>query len=559
MSSKKDPSHLHHALADRLRRGDESVLADILRDLAPNVRSRLRSRFGSFLSEDDYDDVLSMALYRLWISRDKYDQEKGSLAAWFYLITRSLAWDFLRQRPKPAPHSAETLAEWAETRPPRETPVPQSEDLKRLNVALDGLAEIDRRILLAFASRVHEDDWTSDLVAELGMPASTIRVRKYRAVAELRDLLGSARGSSSKGDAPMTSSSKSASEMVEARAGADFVKSHWDLIQKVVPKLRAYKERRAKIQASAGLAQVEAEWNAALSGGTRVDDRNLEGLKKTYAWLTALAHQNPEHRKRLSDFLKRVPFDWQTNSGSDQEQLGDLEQAFSTVTTKIELKMPEEVCRAGSGEVYLEYPTNDVAIRWQGNLSGPPLSLRKLVKSALAPSPRFSGQNADAVATCLVNTICAAEDLPLPNLYYPAGPKGKTPPKLTWRRAKPPASKGAEGLPPWMRENEFSPSVEAMDLFQNDPDLADLLERVAVGAALVDWRQRFQAGAEASGKPSAVQELVQVLVKDSGLTKPEIAALLSPRLFDRQQRVDSPQECAANTNALALLWAEISG
>jgi RNA polymerase sigma factor (sigma-70 family) len=574
MPSKTDPSRLYHALAERLRRGDESVLLDILRDLAPKVRNRLRSRFGHFLSEDDYDDLLSMALYRLWMLREKYEPEKGSLASWFYLISRSLAWDFLRQHPRPAQLAVETLAEWAEARPQRETPVPQSEDLKRLHCALDSLPEIDRRILLAFASRVHEDDWTSDLVAELAMPASTIRVRKFRALAELRDLLGSANAPSAKVRTAMTRSRKRPPKSDEVHSGsgssssgqswqasdpnADFVPSHEDLMEKIVRKLLTYKERRAKTQARAGLPQVEAEWNAALLEGKEVDDRNLEGLKKTYAWLTALASQDPQHHSRLSDFFHRVRLVGQPVSDSIQEQLGDLEQAFSSVATKIELKMPQEVCQAGEGEIILAYQTGDIALRWQGNQSSPPLSLRNLVKSALASSPRWAGQNADAVATCLIETIQAAGDLPLPNLHYPAELKEKSPQKLSWRRAKPSKFNIATSLPKWMQENQYAPSEETLDLFHTDPELADLLEKVAIDAALVDW-QRCKASDEVSATPSAVQELVQALVQRSGLTRPEIAALLTPRLFDRQERVESPQECAANTKALALLWAEISG
>lgn len=545
MSSEKDPSHLHRSLADRLRQGDKSALADILKYLAPDARSRLRGRFGPFLSEDDCDDVLSMALYRLWMSREKYNPEKSSLAAWFYLIVRSLAWDFLRQRPRPPHYAAERLVEQAPARPPHETRTPQSEDVKQLILAMDGLAEIDRRILLGFASRTHDDDWTSDLVAELGMPASTIRVRKFRAIAELRGLLSSASVSSSKGDTGMTSSAKA----------ADFVMSHWDLIQKIVQKLLAFKARRAKIQATAGVAQVEAEWNAALTG-EESNERNLEGLKKTYAWLTALASPSNEYRERLGDFLRGIKFDRQIASGSFDEQLGDLEQAFSTVTTKIELKMPEEVCRNGVGEIHLEYPSNDVSFRWQGNLSGPPLLLRKLVNTALAPSPRFTGQCAEAVATCLVKSIHATENLPLPNLYYPAGSKTLDPQKLLWRRAKPPELKVPARLPKWMQENQFAPSEAEIDLFQNDAELADMLEIVATKAALLDW-QAQQAGKDAPA--SAVQSLGQALVQRSGLTKAEIVALLTPKLFDRQQRVASAQECAANTNAIDLLWAEISG
>jgi hypothetical protein len=179
------------------------------------------------------------------------------------------------------------------------------------------------------------------------------------------------------------------------------------------------------------------------------------------------------------------------------------------------------------------------------------------VKSALAASPRFARQGAEAVATWLVSTIRAAQDLPLPNLSYPAEQKVPPPRQLMWRRSQPQAPKGAESLPSWMRDNKHVPTEQELDLFRVHPELAGLLEQAAVGAALADWQQS-QAQGEA-GDTSAVQALVDALVQQSGLTRPEIAALLTPILSDRQQRSESPRECAANTNALARLWAEISG
>jgi RNA polymerase sigma factor (sigma-70 family) len=578
MTPQEDRLRLDRSLARRMRRSDQSVLADILNDLAPEVKSRLRKRYGGLLNEHDWDDLASMGLYRLWMSRKDYDRDKGTLANWFYLITRSLVWDFLRKRRHEIQVRSDiTRAEFVQASPLRENHAPRSDDLARLIVALDALADIDRQILLAFAANGPEGDWTSDLVAELGMPASTIRVRKFRATAELRDILCGKGSPSSKVERAMipTRSKTTLSEPPKPSGVpdvyADLVREHWEQIQEIGLKLRDLRIRRAEMDARGGLVQVESEWNAALgdeskSGEHKADPRNLEGLEQTYGWLTALAIPNHEHRNKLGGFLQILRSDRKDAPNAIDEEIGDLEQALSTVTTQIELKMPDDVCRAGEGWVELEYLTNDVSLRWQGNPRGSPLLLRKLVKSALASTSCFHGPAGDAIAELLVKRIIAGEKLLLPNFYYPSGSKTLPPQRLDWRCAETPVPQSRETLPTWMRDRKYAPTIEEVALFHDEPNLAERLDKLATEAALVDWLQQKDLAAASPGpdgdapsKMGAVQSLLDAIVQTSGLTKSEVAAVLAPKLLERQEDVNSPRECAANTSALALLWCEVMG
>ncbi len=173
---------LSRTLAERLRQGDEHALTIILDRFENYVRRHLRSRFGGLLQEEDLEDVLSRALYRLWLYRERYDPEKASLAYWLYLIARSSALEVLREKRAPAAGQG-SLAD--QPLPPR-LETPESPELPELEEKLQQLPEQDQIILLTFARYGGADNWAADLAAEWGMPAATIRSRKRRALAQLR-------------------------------------------------------------------------------------------------------------------------------------------------------------------------------------------------------------------------------------------------------------------------------------------------------------------------------------------------------------------------------------
>ena len=78
LSSNQTDSDLKRLLRD----GHEGALATILRDNGPAVAAALRRRY-SILNENDVEDVLATALYRLWAYRKRLDLAKGPLAALF--------------------------------------------------------------------------------------------------------------------------------------------------------------------------------------------------------------------------------------------------------------------------------------------------------------------------------------------------------------------------------------------------------------------------------------------------------------------------------------------
>src|SRR5947209_8750141 len=80
----------------KLLRGDEQVLEEILRSLGPAVRALLCQKYRGSQTPEDIEDVLAIALYRLWRGRHLYRPDKASLPVWFYRIADNVVKDVLR-------------------------------------------------------------------------------------------------------------------------------------------------------------------------------------------------------------------------------------------------------------------------------------------------------------------------------------------------------------------------------------------------------------------------------------------------------------------------------
>ncbi len=175
-----------HALGLRLQRGDDAVLAEVLRRYGPHVAGLLRRTF-HWLGTEDINDVLAEAVFKLWMNRTRFDPARGSLKTYFYVIARSAAVDLtklswfqasLTQRPlddqdPPAPAGTD-----------HDHYSPLRQEVLQLRQILRQWDEIDRVILLASTQEGH---WAKDLARQLGMTAGAVRVRRHRLVAKLRE------------------------------------------------------------------------------------------------------------------------------------------------------------------------------------------------------------------------------------------------------------------------------------------------------------------------------------------------------------------------------------
>jgi RNA polymerase sigma-70 factor (ECF subfamily) len=166
-------------LTRRLLGGDSQVLGDVLRLLGPRIERTIRSRLGNALADADYDDILSIALFRLWQRRPRFDPSQARLDRWFYVLARNAALDLLRHRKR---RQEESLGDNADAIPARDltTTGTRHEQLRvDLSRALEQVSDTDKRILFSGLPE-------AELSRELGLRPGTIRVRRLRTKLKLK-------------------------------------------------------------------------------------------------------------------------------------------------------------------------------------------------------------------------------------------------------------------------------------------------------------------------------------------------------------------------------------
>jgi RNA polymerase sigma factor (sigma-70 family) len=199
MAEPRPPDEENTRLAIALLEDDESALEDILRLYGPDITKLLHAKYTlrrGALAYEDIEDVVIIALKRLWYARASYDDKEQTLRAWFYCIAdnvakdakklgwdkaRKLEWrpgkDWMEQSPKcAAPEPAEAEAEAAE----------ELQELKDLRMVVNNLPDVQRRIVLADSVAREGVAASADVAADLGIPVAYVKVYRARAMATIR-------------------------------------------------------------------------------------------------------------------------------------------------------------------------------------------------------------------------------------------------------------------------------------------------------------------------------------------------------------------------------------
>src|SRR5262245_45075526 len=200
MTAEETPEEQNTRLALALLDDDEDALAEILRCYAPAIIEALHARFTTrmrLLRYEDIEDVVSIALRRLWDARASYDDTKQSLRVWFYCIAENVAKDVLKH----GWHKTRRLErnpgqDWLQEKQDHSCPDPAkptgkekrkaTKEATDLETVLNKLSDEQRTIVMADA--VSRDGAASNefLADELGIPAAHVRVYRGRAYATLR-------------------------------------------------------------------------------------------------------------------------------------------------------------------------------------------------------------------------------------------------------------------------------------------------------------------------------------------------------------------------------------
>ncbi|PRY14080.1 RNA polymerase sigma factor [Kineococcus rhizosphaerae] len=172
-----------------VRAGDERGLREAYQRFGPLVHGLARRRLG----EQDAQDVVQAVFVSAWRSRETFDPQRSSFAAWLVGITRHRVADALAQR-----YRADEVLTGTEPLPPggdgavllSAPPDPGPQDAVADRVVLlaevDDLGEPQRTVvrLAFFADLTHEQ-----VAAATGLPLGTVKSHLRRSLRRLRTRL----------------------------------------------------------------------------------------------------------------------------------------------------------------------------------------------------------------------------------------------------------------------------------------------------------------------------------------------------------------------------------
>jgi RNA polymerase sigma factor (sigma-70 family) len=200
MSEGETAEEQNTRLAMALLDGVASVLGDILRLYSPDIIDSLYSRFSKHmgvLTFEDIEDVVSVALRKLWDARESYDDTKQSIRVWFYCIAEHVAIDVLKRgwykarkleanigqdRLEESPQQTSSV----EAPPNRGASRMMEKEASDLKIVVNKLPDDQRRIVRADAACRDGNASNEFLADELSIPAAHVRVYRGRAYATIR-------------------------------------------------------------------------------------------------------------------------------------------------------------------------------------------------------------------------------------------------------------------------------------------------------------------------------------------------------------------------------------
>jgi RNA polymerase sigma-70 factor (ECF subfamily) len=178
MSTVSDDEHGKSAISASWRGGIDDAGFDVLfRGCAKDVHAYAISLLGD---RSAAEDVTALAFERLYRSRSRLDQRRGTARAWLFAIARNAALDELRRRRR-QPHIE------LDSDPPADRQSQEAlESVERratVREALSALPPRERELVLL---KFHGQLSNSELARALGISESNAGTRLHRALTQLR-------------------------------------------------------------------------------------------------------------------------------------------------------------------------------------------------------------------------------------------------------------------------------------------------------------------------------------------------------------------------------------
>jgi RNA polymerase sigma-70 factor (ECF subfamily) len=138
----------------------------------------------------DAEDVTQDVFVQAWRQADRFDTERGSVAAWLLSVTRARAIDLLRRRRvRPQPADSPAIADTSDDAPGQDVRLEWAERAGAVRAALDSLPFVQR---LAIELAFFEGLTHNEIAEQLEVPLGTVKSRVRQGLLRLRDLLAGA-------------------------------------------------------------------------------------------------------------------------------------------------------------------------------------------------------------------------------------------------------------------------------------------------------------------------------------------------------------------------------
>lgn len=158
--------------------GDRAAVAELY---ARHVRALFVLARSMLKNQQEAEDLIHDVFLEAWRRSGDYSAERGSVRAWLFMRARSRALDRLKSAGRPLTVLSDTVS-----------PSPSSvDDQGRVRDLLSKMPVIQQQVLIL---GYFEGLSTSEIAAQLGVPAGTVKSRTRAALGALRTILGANRG-----------------------------------------------------------------------------------------------------------------------------------------------------------------------------------------------------------------------------------------------------------------------------------------------------------------------------------------------------------------------------
>jgi RNA polymerase sigma-70 factor (ECF subfamily) len=136
------------------------------------------------------EDVLQETFTRVWLMARTYDPGRGSFKGWLFAIAVNLARDALRRKRHGVQHvEVEDAEAFPSTSDGPDVELARNEEARRVADAVGRLPPHFREVVIL---KIYQQLKFTEIAEITGAPVGTLKARLHRAVAALREALGSA-------------------------------------------------------------------------------------------------------------------------------------------------------------------------------------------------------------------------------------------------------------------------------------------------------------------------------------------------------------------------------